>query len=294
MPTEKNKYIKIEGRYFNFGKKNYSAKYLGIPCEKLYLQRITNLYKYFELKDKRPFILSLPTLESDSSDTVVGTEGSYAYINYHNLNEEKNVYFYNEDCLDSFINLKNETHFTFSFSNFFSNESEIDYMLVISLAENLELFEPICSFFENFYLNNNFKDNKTIEFYNFSLKDIIISNDDKNYCGKNKIDLPFPSKFDMLTINKKFIFKAMGITSKFKDIKIYNPVFMTITICNSNSNCETCSRKNPKVCLTCFKHSEYKYLLNNLLSSKNCVKKCPFYTILDKKNINAKIIIYYL
>jgi hypothetical protein len=100
-------------------------------------------------------------------------------------------------------------------------------MLVVSSIDNLELFEPMCSFFENFYLNNNYRDNKDIEIYHFSLNDITnISKYDIEDCHYNHIELPFPSKFSFT--GKKYIFKAMGITSEYKDIKIYDSYFLEI------------------------------------------------------------------
>ena len=281
LPSEKGKYFKIEGQYFNYVNKqykDYNESYFAFPCKILYELDYSSMNSY--ASSPKPFIMPVNNY-NPIFKSLYDTDDSYAFVN--NLGSsgiEKNYSYF--DYIEKNIEIAkiNSTHFRFRFFNFFSNEADINYILVVSNIENYNLFEPDCSFLENFYLNNNFKNNETIEFYNFSLKDMTIIYKDMN--KDNYIDLPIPSKFNISNANQNFIFKAIGITSELKYIKIYNS--FNFSICYWN--CETCSREsegNNNYCLTCNKSSEYKYLLNYTNSPNNCVNKCPFNTILDEK-----------
>lgn len=281
LPSEKGKYFKIEGQYFNFVNKqykDYNETYFAFPCK--LLSECDYSPSEIPFSSLKPFIIpkykNYPIFKS-----IYDTNDSYAFINNLGSSGIEQNYSYFDYCEKNIEIVKiNSTHFRFRFFNFFSNETDINYILVASNIENLNLFEPDCSFLENFYLNNNFKDNEAIEFYNFSLKDMTIIYKDIN--KDNYIDLPIPSKFNISNANQNFIFKAIGITSELKYIKIYNSY--NFSICYWN--CDTCSRESDvynNYCLTCNKNSKYKYLLNYTNSPNNCVEECPFNTILDEK-----------
>ena len=153
------------------------------------------------------------------------------YVNYYNLNgsdysyiEEKSIKPLEPEYLFDGLN---STHIRLYIGEIFSNSPQINYILVISLYENENLFENRCNFFNKFYLNNTLELNNT-EIYHFSNEFKINQSEPKL---KYYMDLHMPTKIDLYKRNQKFIFKLMGITGpKYKYVKFYDHYYLTILL----------------------------------------------------------------
>ena len=285
LPLERNKYIQINGAYYKYNYQESNTFYTFISCPVISLASYKDNIGTGSYNENKQFS---EIFTNELPNYLINTFNNRGYAISHNAKEFNEDYYFNSNCYSdlSVIGL-NDTHFRLYFSNLFSNSSEIEYNLYISDMNNILKFEPICDFYEYFYLYKNFsKEDKTIEFYSFSLKDMTIIEKNITLCGDNYIDLPYPTKFNILTTNKDFLFKVVGYVPKLNDIKIYDSLYSCLSICHST--CETCSEKTENGesdCLTCDKNSQYKYLFKSGSSPTICTSSCPEnYELDDEKN----------
>ena len=257
--------------YMNFIEDRISDIYFILPCIgniQIFIKSSNSIegkeyYKPFKFSfngDFNDFI----TINSRDKNKAIG------YINYYNSNKNDYSYIEEESIkpleVEYFFGALNATHMRFYIGEIFSDSPEIKYILVISLYESDYLFENRCIFFNKFYLNNTLELNNT-EIYHFS-NDFKINQSEPKL--KYYLDLPMPTKIDLLKRNQKFIYKLMGITGpKYKYVKFYDHYYLS-TCYETCLKCNWTGTKDKHNCISCIEGKLFQE------DNGNCLDECLF------------------
>ena len=284
--------------YNYFYEENKREVFFIIPCTgEITIIRFRHSESLYITGDK-PFSFSA---RGDFSDYVyfysLGVSQPDAFIYHYGLEINETEYTYYGEITtkpiqpDFIYEILNKTHIRLFIEKLFSNAPKIRYILVITSYENENLLEPICQFFNSFYLNEPpVLDN--LEIYHFEEEFKYDSNLTKY---KYYLDLPLPTKVDLNKKNQKFMGRLMGITEPRNFIRFYYSYYKI----NCYETCLTCNdigTEDNHNCESCDSQSKYNYL-----SGKNCVEKCPTgekttsdpegYKCVKDENFNTYIII---
>ena len=264
---EEDEFVQINGSYMKTSYEDEKARYFIFPYNQFNIQRQQRSYFSSEISNTP---LSF-YFENDFGTTInINTLNEPIYVNYHKFNENEK-YYYNTSCKDYFwLDDMNENFLRFNFSNLFSSAPEINYILVICPIDYYRYLHSDYYFFLNFYLNN-ISSTGEVLVYNFSLKDMIINNNNVSECAtNNSIVLPSPDVSFFRKTSTVYMFKVMGVTGpKLKDVNVYTEFYINISPCfNTCLTCDYRGDEQNQSCTSCYNDS----LLQEDLG--NCVKSC--------------------
>ena len=141
-----------------------------------------------------------------------------------------------------------------------------DILYNLYYLKSFWIFENRCIFFNKFYLNNTLELNNS-EIYHFS-NDFKINQSETKL--KYYLDLPMPTKIDLLKRNQKFIYKLMGITGpKYKYVKFYDRYYLS-TCYETCLKCNGTGTNDKHNCRSCIEGKLFQE------DNGNCLDECLF------------------
>ncbi len=186
---KEDEFVQINGNYMKTSYEDEKARYFILPYSDINIERLQRT-RFERGSCNTPFLYSF---QNDFGTTInINTLNETIYVNYHKINENEK-YYYNPNCkLYFWLDDMNENFLRFNFSNLFSSAPEINYILVICPIDYYRYLHSDYYFFLNFYIKN-ISSTGEVLVYHFSLKDMIINNNNVSECAtNNSIVLPSP------------------------------------------------------------------------------------------------------